>query len=54
VHPHKQRQITRAAQHYISAHRLDDRLARFDVVGVDWVDGRPLCELIQNAFDAAT
>lgn len=53
VDARKQRQVTRAAQHYISTHRLEHRLARFDVVGVDWVDGRPVCELIQNAFEAA-
>ncbi len=53
VHPHKQRQIIRAAQRYLSENRLQERNARFDVVGVWWDDGQPHCELIKNAFDAA-
>ncbi len=53
VHPRKQRQIVRAAQHYLSDNRLHDRNARFDVVGVWWEDGEPRCELVKNAFDAA-
>lgn len=49
----KQRQIQRAAQYYLSEHRLHDRDARFDVVGVRWENGRVQCELVKNAFDAA-
>jgi hypothetical protein len=30
---------------------LDDRAARFDVVGVWWEGGRVMCELVQNAFE---
>jgi putative endonuclease len=46
----KQRQIRRAAQYYLSAHRLHDRDARFDVVGV-WRERDVIrCELVQNAF----
>jgi putative endonuclease len=48
----KQRQIVRAARHFIAAHRLHDRDARFDVVGVWWDDGRACCELVENAFEA--
>ena len=50
VDPRKQRQIARAAEHYLTARRLRARDVRFDVVGVrpqgaDWE-----CELIQDAF----
>ena len=51
VDDRKQRQVSRAAQHFLTAHRLHDRAARFDVVGVWWEDGRPVCELVRNAFD---
>ena len=51
VDPRKQRQIRRAAQHYLVEKRLHDRDARFDVVGVWWEDGRARCELVKNAFD---
>jgi len=47
----KQRQVQRAAQHYLSEHRLHDRDARFDVVGVWSENGRVRCELVKNAFD---
>lgn len=46
----KQRQIARAAQHYVQRHRLENRVARFDVVGV-WRDGDAVsCELLKDAF----
>jgi putative endonuclease len=48
----KQRQITRVAEHYLTAHRLADREARFDVVGVRWEDGQLACDLVKDAFDA--
>jgi putative endonuclease len=51
VHPRKQAQVSRAAQFYLVAHRLENRAARFDVVGVWWENGRPNCELVQNAFE---
>ena len=54
VHPRKQVQVSRAAQFYLVAHRLHDRAARFDVVGVWWENGRPSCELVRNAFDLPT
>jgi putative endonuclease len=48
----KQQRITRAAQYYLSTHRLFDRDVRFDVVGV-WWDGRTArCELVRAAFEA--
>jgi putative endonuclease len=54
VDPRKQRQVCRAAQQFLSERRLHDRAARFDVVGVWWEDGRPMCELVRNAFEAST
>ena len=53
VDARKQRQILRAAQHYLVANRLQDRDARFDVVGVWWDNGRVQCELVKNAFELA-
>jgi len=50
VGPRKQRQIQRAAQHYLTTNRLHDRDARFDVVGVWWEDGEARCELVKDAF----
>ncbi len=51
VDSRKQRQIQRAALYYLSQHRLHDRDARFDVVGVWWDAGRVRCELVKNAFE---
>ncbi len=51
VDARKQRQVSRAAQHFLAQHRLQDRAARFDVVGVWWEQGRVRCELVQNAFE---
>lgn len=51
VDARKQRQIQRAAQHYLTKNRLHDRNARFDVVGVWWEGGEPRCELVKNAFE---
>jgi len=47
----KQRRIARAAQYFVARHRLEERVARFDVVGV-WHDGeRTHCELLKGAFE---
>lgn len=53
VDPRKQRQIQRVAQYYLSRNRLQDRDARFDVVGVWWDGDAVRCELIKNAFELA-
>jgi putative endonuclease len=51
VDARKQRQISRVAQSFLLRHRLQEREARFDVVGV-WREGeRIVCELVRNAFD---
>ena len=54
VNRRKQGQVSRAAQYFLTAHRLHERAARFDVVGVWWEDGRAVCELVQNAFELPT
>lgn len=46
----KQARIARAAAAYLQ--RLPRPVAaRFDVVGVDWDDGHPVCTLVRSAFD---
>ena len=50
VDPHKQRQIARAAEHYLDAERLHERDVRFDVIGVMPSAGGLACELVQDAF----
>lgn len=40
VTPRKQRHIARAALSYLSRHRLHDRAARFDVIGIRWQNDR--------------
>lgn len=52
VDPRKQRQIVRAAEQYVLAHRLADRDVRFDVVGVSPQAGGFACDLVQDAFAA--
>jgi putative endonuclease len=54
VSARKQQQVARAAQHYLTTHRLHDRAARFDVVGVWWENDGLRCELLRNAFDVPT
>jgi putative endonuclease len=48
----KQRQVARVAEYYLGEHRLAEREARFDVVGVRWEEGKLVCELVRDAFDA--
>lgn len=49
----KQKQISRAALHFIKERRLFDEKARFDVVSVLYSQDFPRIELIRNAFDLA-
>jgi putative endonuclease len=51
VDSRKQRQIAKAALHYLSHHRLSDREARFDVVGIRWEKGRAHLTHIKDAFE---
>ena len=47
----KQRKMIQAAQFYLAEKRLQQRDARFDVVGVSWAGREPLVEHIENAFE---
>ena len=51
VDPRKQRQLSRLAADYLARRRLEDRRARFDVIAVEWQDGRPRIEHLENAFE---
>lgn len=48
---HKQRRMIRAAQFFLSANKLHQRDARFDVVGISWSGREPVVEHIENAFE---
>lgn len=47
----KQRKIIQAAQFFLVEKGLQQRDARFDVVGVSWVGREPVVEHIENAFE---
>jgi putative endonuclease len=47
----KQQRLARTAQYYLKSTRQLNRKARFDVVAIDFEDGPPHIELIQNAFE---
>ena len=49
----KRRRMVQLALDYLVRHRLTNAPCRFDVVSIDFNDGRPKIELFQNAFDAA-
>jgi putative endonuclease len=51
VHPRKQQKMIGAAQYFLSQHKLQDREARFDVVGVSLTGDTPVIEHIENAFE---
>jgi putative endonuclease len=51
VDPRKQRQLSRLAAVYLAHRRLEDRRARFDVIAVEWQDGHPRIEHLENAFE---
>jgi putative endonuclease len=48
----KRRRIVRAARLYAAARGLSETPLRFDVVSIDWVDGRPRIRHDPGAFDA--
>jgi putative endonuclease len=48
---HKQRKMIRAAQFFLAEKNLQQRDARFDVVGVSWPGREPVVEHIENAFE---
>lgn len=51
VNPRKQKKMIGAAQYFISQHRLQNRDARFDVVGISFSGDEPVIEHIENAFE---
>ena len=48
----KQARIARAAQAYLARRGGTAVAARFDVVAVDWQQGRALCTVVQGAFES--
>ncbi len=51
VHRHKQERMTKAALFFLTRHRLHDREARFDVIGISFEDEKPVVEHLRNAFE---
>jgi putative endonuclease len=51
VNVRKQRQIAKTALHYLARHRLYDREARFDVIGIQWHEGKAQLTHIKGAFE---
>ena len=51
VEARKQRKMIRAAQFFLHAKGLQQREARFDVVGISWPGRQPVVEHIENAFE---
>ena len=51
VNLRKQRQIAKTALDYLSRHRLHDRAARFDVIGIQWQGENARLTHIKAAFD---
>jgi len=49
----KQRKMIRTAQFFLAERRLQQRDARFDVVGVSWPGREPIVEHIENAFEVS-
>src|SRR5438093_13752666 len=49
---HKQQRIVRLASEYVMRHHLNDSPCRFDVVSIQFDDGRAAIEVYQNAFHA--
>ena len=48
----KRRRLVRAARLYAASHGLEGRPVRFDVVAIDWQEGRPRIRHDRDAFDA--
>ncbi len=48
---YKQRKMIQTALFFMSQHRLHERQARFDVVGISRGGKKPLIQHIQNAFE---
>jgi putative endonuclease len=53
VHPRKQEKMAKTAQFFLAEHRLHNRDARFDVVGISLAGREPIVEHVVNAFEIA-
>ncbi len=59
VHPfetigwRKQHRIARVAALWLARNSGPHARARFDVVAVDWNEGRPICQLLRAAFEVS-
>lgn len=51
IHRRKQQKMIKAALFFLSQHRLHEREARFDVVGISLKGREPVVEHIENAFE---
>jgi len=47
----KQKQLGKMALLYLAEHPLTEKFIRFDIVSVLMKDGRPVFELLENAFE---
>ena len=47
----KQRKMIQAAQYFLAEKKLQQRDARFDVVGISWAGRDPMVEHVENAFE---
>lgn len=47
----KRWKIIQAAAQYLARHGLEERKIRFDVIGIEWRDGTPKIDHIENAFE---
>jgi putative endonuclease len=48
----KRRRLALLAADYLAKRRLEDRRARFDVIAIEWQDGAPMIDHVENAFEA--
>lgn len=53
VNAKKRRQLSKIALFYMKSNNCYDTKARFDVIAVSLKGGKPLIEVIKNAFDLA-
>jgi len=53
VGPRKQKKMIKTALFFLTRHRLHNRDARFDVVGISYQGGEPMVEHVENAFEIA-
>jgi len=51
VFPRKQKQISKAAIHYLKMNKLLEQAARFDVLALLYKDNRPEISLTKDAFE---